>query len=125
MNLPPPPREPLSRQEVPRIHGMIPHSQEELPLINSSEIGVDPPIMAITRQEIIIHIPMTNMMDQATNVMLFQFPPLRPGYGPLLPPPRTEEYIPQYMNYQTHGYHDVSSPYTTKILPLKITLIAM
>ena len=28
-------------------------------------------------------------------------------------PPSNEEYVPQYVNYQTHGYHDVSGPYTT------------
>ena len=69
--------------------------------------------MAITRQEIVPHVPINNLTDHGTRVPSFQFSSLRPGDGPLLPPPSDEEYVLQYVNYQTHGYHDISGLYST------------
>ena len=69
--------------------------------------------MAITRHEIVPHIPIAYLTDEGTRIPSFQFSPPRTGDGQLHPPPRNEKYIPQYVNYQTHEYHDVSGPYTT------------
>ena len=93
----------------------IPHSQEELPLVNPSKIGIHSPITAITRQGMVPHAPTTNNTNHGSHIPSFQFPPPRPADGPLLPPPRNEEYVLQYVNYPAHGYLDVSGPYTTNM----------
>ena len=76
MNLPSSPSEPLSREEVSLVQGTIPHSQEELPLVNLSRIGTGPQVRTITFQEIVPHVPTTNLESLGTNVSLFQFPPI-------------------------------------------------
>ena len=48
-------------------------------------------------------------MEPAFHRSNFHLRDLRDGL--LLPPSSNEEYVPQYVNYHTHGYHDVSGPY--------------
>lgn len=49
-------------------------------------------------------------LEQAS---LPQFSPPRPGEGPLIPPPKAEKYISQYIGNQPRRYSDVFGSYTT------------